>query len=159
MRSDPSIPTGQLVNSGFRNGSCLYQGNTVDLCYREVSPYPCVFIITTVTGKQYCCVNGSDASSNIMRRYLQTNASTALQNSPTCCSALDIQTNFSKGASYALASGIYYKKENDELDKDSPRNGRNMEPTKLSGDKPNFIAGDYYAGCTLNLINRNIECR
>ena len=96
---------------------------------------------------------------NIARRFLVTNSSQDLQTAPTCCNALDINTKFSRGDNYSLASGIYYRIYNNELDPDSPRNGLNSAATRLSGGLPNFIAGNYYDGCTLNLINQNIECR
>ncbi|KAI6657422.1 Anoctamin-7-like [Oopsacas minuta] len=136
LRNQTTIPANAGQNSGFRNGSCLNDG------------------------VQHCCVNSADNNTNAMvaRRYLNTTG--LLQNSTSCCNALDRQNMFSQGDRFSLASGIYYKIDtNGRLDEDSPRNGLATEPTKLMAGSPNFIPGEYYDGCNVNIINRQIECR
>ena len=83
----------------------------------------------------------------------------ALLNSTSCCNALDTNMSFSQGNNYSLASGIYYRITNDELDPDSPKNGLNSPATELKNRKPDFTPGKYYSGCNVNMINTQIECR
>eukprot|EP00800_Vazella_pourtalesii_P020023 TRINITY_DN6964_c0_g1_i3.p1 TRINITY_DN6964_c0_g1~~TRINITY_DN6964_c0_g1_i3.p1 ORF type:complete len:737 (-),score=159.38 TRINITY_DN6964_c0_g1_i3:992-3202(-) len=133
IHTNSNATANNVVNSGFRNGSCTYNS------------------------MEYCCVNKADMSQNVSRVDFQLPQ--ALLNSTSCCNALDTNMSFSQGNNYSLASGIYYRITNDELDPDSPKNGLNSPATELKNRKPDFIPGKYYSGCNVNMINTQIECR
>ena len=110
-----------------------------------------------LTDIRYCCVNNAELSQNVSR--IDFLLPTALQNSTSCCNALDTRDQFSQGDNYSLASGIYYRITNDKLDPDSPKNGLDSSATELVNGEPNFIPGNYYSGCNVNKINKEIDCR
>ena len=106
---------------------------------------------------EYCCVDKAELSNNVSR--VDFVLPTALQNSTSCCSALNTREKFSLGGNYTLASGIYYRIINNVLDRDSPKNGFNSTDTVLKNGEPDFIPGNYYSGCNVNMINKEIQCR
>ena len=150
--TNPSANISNVVNSGFKNGSCEFNSKHCVL-------YCCLLCIMlfTLTGMIYCCVNKAELSQNVSR--IDFLLPTALQNSTSCCNALDTRDQFSQGDNYSLASGIYYRISFGELDPDSPKNGLNSPATQLENGEPNFIPGNYYSGCNVNKINKEINCR
>ena len=152
IATNPSANINSVTNSGFRNGSCLFNSK---YCVLVVVYFvSCCFLLT---GMEYCCVDKAELSNNVSR--IDFVLPTALQNSTSCCSALNTREKFSMGDNYTLASGIYYRIINDKLDLDSPKNGFNSTGTKLENGEPDFIPGNYYSGCNVNMINKQIQCR